>query len=992
MNLVVSAVLNILSEEESNIFSGIKGRVKLFVIKRRLSRNISSEILKRYGNEVYYNDLDRFLMQYNVIESILRNCINIAVFDYKSRPQLVDYYVKLFVEYCPKYKQYHYAIKNLILRYFRVIFSSLNKIDSEPVRVVCNISKELAKELSNQISEGFDATGKELASLNTKIDSLNAKVDSLIIDDKDTESPAFSRKDYCSYLAFLFPSYPDDSYINRKIFTNIDENKAVTSIDALLSEKKILLLGEAGFGKTYESVTLLRTAITDIRTASKIPVLLQLYEYGILYSDIISGIKHKVGDYCTGDKNELIRTWLQNGDLLLIFDGIDDISADTLREKFIIEANDLTAKYSDNMFFFTARFNRYHGELGIQCFYTLSRIDEYTIRYELQRAGIIVDIPKNYYELFANPFFLSIGKTVLKNSCNRQLFNRSQLLNELFIELYDGLDHKKGKTVVKGLSYSEALSIIGKIAYDSFDQPSYSIMEFDQLVSGLAPSKKADAVASFISSGLFIVTDRVIFVHKLLKEYSVAYHLVSNYKLEDNIPLYLELVSKNSWKEVLIFAAGIYKDIDSQDKYLDFVMQNNLHLYIECVNSKSDIFKDTIDVNSHDLATRLLSQIYKTYTYVIPNYFMPISRRFDPQSTDAFLPNSGKCVGLVGCISQNGGWLYYYFDVIASGEKEITCITEQDFHLFRDSFEKRALRESRNITTYGVNLKLSGLQGDSGRKIALDVVKARIKELIENKGLIESPYLLCERIACIQRKLKEFRDIKELSVMKDMVDTQIAEARQKSPDLDGYDYNGVDLFHLQDLLTFLCDQGIKYTDYLLPEGDITPDIKTSHWIWDYYSKEQKCKRLSSFFYFHELSYIFMVEQNFPNLCMSFSRYQDVPYQTVIIIDHDSGAKYTDYRSDPTIEYYYIAANTDVVPVPRITESSCESAFKGYEKTMLEIQNSYLQQGKTAHAYSVTKSGFSSILTSRRTGTNDPLSDHVYESIKKSLEEVFGSFN
>ena len=989
MNLVVSAVLNILSDEESDVFSGFKGQVKLFVIKRRLSRNISSEILKRYGNEVYYNDLDRFLMQYNVIESILRNCINIAVFDYKSRSQLVDYYVNLFVEYCPKYKKYHCAIRNLILRYFRVVFSSLNKIDSEPVRVVCNISKELANELSNQISEGFDATGKKLASLNTKIDGLNAKVDSLI-NDENMEAPTFSRKDYCSFLAFLFPAYPDNSYINRKIFTNTDENKAVTSIDALLVEKKVLLLGEAGFGKTYESITLLRTAITDSRTTSKIPVLLQLYEYGILYSDIISGIKHKVGDYCTGDKDELIRTWLQNGDLLLIFDGIDDISADDLREKFIIEANDLTAKYSNNMFFFTARFNRYHGELGIQCIYTLSRIDEYTIRNEFQRAGIFVDIPKNYYELFANPFFLSIGKTVLKNSCNRQLFNRSQLLNELFIELYDGLDHKKGKTVVKGLSYSEALSIIGQIAYDSFDQPSYSIMEFDQLVSDLAPSKKADAVASFISSGLFIVTDRVIFVHKLLKEYSVAYHLVNNYKLEDNIPLYLKLISKPSWKEVLIFATGISKDVDSQDKYLDFVMQNNLHLYIECVNSKGDIFNDSLDVNFQDHAMRLLSQIYKTYTYVVSHYFMPISRRFDPQSTDAFRSNSGSRVRIVGCISQDGEWLNYYFDVISGDEQAITCIAEQDFPHFCDDFKKNALRERRNITIYAVNLSLSGLQGDSGRKIALDVVKERIKKLIEKRELIESPYLICERVACIQSKVKELRGLNELSDMRDIVDARIEKVRQESPSLAGYKYYGVDLFDLQAMLAFLCEQNIKYNDFLLPEGDITP--KTSHWIWDYYSKDQKCKRLSRFFYFHELSYIYMVEQNFPNLCMSFSRYQDAPYQTVIIIDHDSSAKYTDYRSDPTIEYYYIAANSDVIPFPKIIESSGDSAFKDYEKTILEIQNSYLQQGKTAHSYSVTQSGFSITLTSKRTGTRDPLSDHVYESIKKSMEEVFGSFN
>lgn len=991
MDVLVSAVINILSEIESDIFSGIKGHIKLSAIKRRLSRDISSEIISRYGNEVYYNDLDRFLMQYNVIENIFRNCLNHTVFNYKSRSQLIDYYVKLFIENCPDYKEYHYVIRELVLRYFQVIFSSLNKIDSEPVQVVCNISKELVNELSIQIAAGFDDTGKKLAYLDTKIDRLSAKVDSLKTNES-IEAPTFSRMDYCSYLAFLFPAYPENSYINRKLYTKSNKNKAFSAIDALLDEKKVLLLGEAGFGKTYESITLLRAAITDSRTTSKIPVLLPLYEYGILYPDIIGGIKHKVGDYCTGDQDGLIRTWFQNGDLLLIFDGIDDISTDKLREKFIIDANDLTTKYRNNAFFFTSRYNRYNGELGIQCFYTLSIIDELTVRNELRSAGIIVNIPQSYYELFANPFFLSIGKTVLGNSHNRQLFNRSQLLSELFIELYDGMEHKKGKTVVKGLSYSEALSILGQIAYDSFDQPSYSIMEFDQLVSDKTASKKADAVASFVSSGLFIVTDRVTFVHKLLKEYIVAYHLVSNYKLEDNIPLYLELVSKSSWKEVLVFAAGIYKDLGSQDLYLDFIMQNNLQLYIECVNAKSDVFNVTLCANSYDFSMRLLSQIYKTYTYIIPNYFMPIARRFDPQNTDAFIPNSGINVGIVGCISQDGGWLHYYFDAISDGEKSITCISENDFPRIYKDFEKKALYERRNISTYGVNLKLSGLQGDSGRKIALDVIKKRIKKLIENKELIESPYLLCERVSYIQRKLKEFRGIDELSVMKDMVNARIEKARQEYPNLEGYDYCGVDLFHLQDMLTYLCKHNINYTDCLLPEGDITPDSKASHWIWDYYSKDQKCKRLSSFFYFYELSYIYMVEQNFPNLCMSFSRYQDTPYQMVVLIDLDRDIKYTDFRSDPTIEYYYIAANTDVIPLPIIIESPEESAFKNYEKTIHEIQNSYLQLGKTAHRYTITQSGFGSTLVSRRTGANGPLSDYVYESIKKSIEEILGSFN
>ena len=134
----------------------------------------------------------------------------------------------------------------------------------------------------------------------------------------------------------------------------------------------------------------------------------------------------------------------------------------------------------------------------------------------------------------------------------------------------------------------------------------------------------------------------------------------------------------------------------------------------------------------------------------------------------------------------------------------------------------------------------------------------------------------------------------------------------------------------------------------------------------------------------------MVERNFPRLCLSFSRYKDTPYQTVVVINHKSDSECEGFLTDPTIEYYYIAAEGEEIPLPIIIESADLSPFQNHEKTIVEIQNSYLRQGKVAHDYAVTQTGFSSTLTSRRSGAEVPLSDYVYESIKTSLKEVLGS--
>lgn len=346
------------------------------------------------------------------------------VFQYKSKSQTITYYAQLFSEQHPQYSRYTYEIRVILQKYFDVIFLTLNHSANNETRIICNITKELSQGLSS-----------ELQTIQQSINQVNKNLSALLTSPEEP-SNEFFYDDYRKHLLCLYPLYPVDSYLERKIYTKDETDTLLNSLDVLLDKKRILLIGEAGFGKTYESIILLQKACTYKNEQQLIPVLFPLQEYGLLYPDIISGIKYKLSPFCQGNVDKIIDEHLKEGRYIFIFDGIDDIAQELYTTKFYAEANNLFTQYDKNYYFITSRFNRYHGELGEKKQYRLTAINESTIRQELQKEGIVVKIPRHYYELFSNPFFLQVGKSILKQSTNREMFNRSSLFEELFQELY----------------------------------------------------------------------------------------------------------------------------------------------------------------------------------------------------------------------------------------------------------------------------------------------------------------------------------------------------------------------------------------------------------------------------------------------------------------------------------------------------------------------------------------------------------------------------
>lgn len=521
MEWLVSEMLSIIVDSGKTSFKGFRGKIRLHNIKKKLKKNLFSEILNKYGEEVFYNDLDIFLSTNKVIYNIIKNCENSSIPKYKPKSEMINYYIQLFLEKHLEYKRYTVDIKSLINNCFDVIYNTLNASNDENVRIIANISKELAGELSNELKDVKHYL-KENAE---KIDELSKKINI-----KNTEKIEINK--YYEYLSRIYIKTTSSNFIERSLYSQDKHDKDIDSLEALLEHKQILLLGEAGYGKTYESLDLLNKVCNYPNSKELIPFYIPLYEYGNLYSSLIKGIYYQVDPYCNGNPENLIKEFLLNGNVVFILDGIDDIKTLELRNKFIAESKNLMLKYDQCYFFITSRLNRYNDELENMKHFNLKSLNREMILKQLYEENIFIDIPDNYFELFGNPMFLNIGKKVLKKSKHREIFNRSILFEEIFIMLSGEWEKKKGVFKTKKLSYSDTIKILSKYAFDTFDSPYTKILEFDEYISKHTDHiDKPTLISNLLESEVLKVTDKITFSHKLFKEYCSAYRLVNKYPL-----------------------------------------------------------------------------------------------------------------------------------------------------------------------------------------------------------------------------------------------------------------------------------------------------------------------------------------------------------------------------------------------------------------------------------------------------------------------------
>lgn len=123
MSEIVSAAANLGIDAAKNF---AEGKIKDFITSsngkrsdEKFTQQLKASILNKYGNELFYNDLDGFLMNNNTIYDLLSVARNNSQKEIISENKFVNKNIKLFIKSCPKY------------RHEKIIISKIKKILSE---------------------------------------------------------------------------------------------------------------------------------------------------------------------------------------------------------------------------------------------------------------------------------------------------------------------------------------------------------------------------------------------------------------------------------------------------------------------------------------------------------------------------------------------------------------------------------------------------------------------------------------------------------------------------------------------------------------------------------------------------------------------------------------------------------------------------------------------------------------------------------------------
>lgn len=951
--------------------------IRLLKIKRELKQDILKNIVSTYGNEVFYDAFDSFLQRERLVNRLLNNLYETGVAEYKALDYYKNLLVERFLQEHTDYLIYKSSLQHIVLVIFKSIFDALNECTDENARVIINNIKEIKGELEEKIEISAKSVKEELG----HIKGLLERIENSLI----KEEPSLNDEEiktglqlYRSTLKNYF--WEKSKYVNRKL--EDQQNKSV--FDVLETYKRIVLLGEPGCGKTVETKLVLEEFCTRREYDELIPIYMSLTEYGVAYSSIRDGIKKRLEIHIPKINEALIGQLIAQGKIILILDGADEINTVENRCKFYFEINELLL-LEGNYILVSSRRNQYHGNAKNVMEITLAPIDKMTVEQKLLKEGIHHKVTDELYDLFSTPLFLEIGVAVLKEK-EGKFYNKSQLFEEYVNSLLYKRDIEKG--IRKTVNTFEVMDVIGKISYEYFEKPVISYWEFDKILSGTEFTHCN--ISDIFRIDVFSMQDGIRFTHKQFKEYFAAFYLIKNLPIKDNLELYVDIMSKDEWQEVLVFVAGIVDNIEEQELFLNYLLRSNLKTYIRCVQQKNDLCTNNKFISHEEYTENFLKKLFDSYMAIVETYFLKLKKFFNPYLGKCPEKLVGKKACIVGQISLDKKHLFYLFDWKPEEEPTVQVITGDSSVVWKD-VERRAIRERRNIASYGINLELSGLKGDTARLIAVDAIKKDLKKILENRNLYEDDFLLCEHLTYLKNKVKFIRDSASIEEMhrkvKEYVDSVYEKYREPNVELGGITHDNVDMIALSKLLSVLHSNNVIYEDNILPPSD----IRVSGFIWNTYSREQLLKVIEIFFYQIVRSFNDMVELNFPLMKNYFHRSLDFPRKYKVKVTFSDGEG---FESQPTLLYYYVSTSEDdlypeISTVDVVGDIDDEELYDT-ERAFEEIIESFVYNGKEQKRATVTNSLIGACLSTTRKGfSNCPVGAYVYKQIENEFANIFG---
>ncbi|SNX52894.1 NACHT domain-containing protein [Thermoanaerobacterium sp. RBIITD] len=858
---------------------------------------------------------------------------------------------------------------NIVSTINSVLIKQLNDLDPDKIK---NISEDYLKLLKKEIINKDKLYKFLMLSYFTNIDGyIRSRLETIIhvLENNTTKDKFMDVKEIkeikdnlLAYLIFLQKwAFNELGEMEFERTFKITGNKRRLKIDDLLKlNSNLVIIGPPGCGKTYTLINLIFRLTQSNSGKMQIPIYVDLSSYGMFYDSIFQrllDIVNKKLVKCQKDDLELL---LKKGSFILFLDGFDEIK-DDFYEKCVRDINNLMIDYPLNLFIIASRDNNYYEEFGykvIKC--KIDPLDGIQIKEIVDKyyKYSFYTLSDDMVELFRNPLILKIGIEVIKNNDGKIPSNRSLIYGEFIDYLIKKWNRQKGLKK-DFIPYINIMETISKIAYEYFETPYIYIREMQSLLKNCFPTMNTDKVYDFILNlGIFEVRDnRVTFMHRTFKEYFAAIYILKQIESK-NISILDTIVNKKQWYEVFIFISGLHTKIEIKDLYLNYVLQKNIKLYVDCVKSEYNYSDELKQYELNDLTVYYLNSLVFTYESIINKYFTKIKRLFSPYRGFNKIDDEME-ICIEGYISEDMCSLKYLFKIKNEDEPKV-------------KIKKLALLEKMSVSF--INLNYFSI--DSSRGLAIERIKSELKYIIEKQLLRESDYIISERISEALKKLKLNMDLNEAyEWVKDVIAGQL----ENSINLVSIQYDGVELFELYNLIEHIIKNNIDYQLCLLPSMDLL--TKKRGFVWDCYSKERLIERTYKFFEFYQESFIFMIESNFLEIKNYMPDYINYPYKYIIEICFPESKN---NNHEPLLRYFYIQVEDKSNLKPKILISDEKEFYRDNKE--LEIYNTYCKYGQ---GLIISYTYIDLVLISKKVSSNLIICDFTYDRIKENIEYIFG---
>jgi hypothetical protein len=686
-----------------------------------------------------------------------------------------------------------------------------------------------------------------------------------------------------------------------------EQSKPKPLLDIVNAHKHIVLLGEPGAGKTTSLQFLLNHYSLKAQNDSSclVPIFIPLHRL-TSDTDLIKRIKEEFEPHVSYISLEIIRGMLQKGRFCLLLDALDEVQEDCLT-RVIDQIKKFMDDYSKNKVILTCRADSYRYQFkNISVTVRLNMLSEEKIRSLIQKLApnlesrqTVYRLQRDMQELIRNPLLLYIIIDLLKTPGSKLPRNRALLLENFSLKLLEQWELEKGLSSNKKIGTGIKLQALMEIATANFPAiPLYDKSHVVKVIAKSLPGYDAeDLLEQLIYSGILQWSyGRIQFYHPLFQQYFIAAALVKKCDSGDSRSVFGAFINDFRYRQVLIFAAGLFHTLEKREEFLDLLLDASISLYQKCLESQSDLSEVLkAKYKNKELSKYYFSTLHRSYDNLIAQYFYPFTLNIDPWSCIKYYRRwIGQDIdqiktGIAGLLAMGHTYAAYAYKIMPKSDtNEIELIKPPLRSDQRDDMSK----------SRGRNLRFGGLGIDSSRQISFDDVMGELREAIDKKRLIEDGIVLYERVADLIKGMKVWSTVydgfKQLALgksSKELIDI-LTKAGKMHPDTQYHvpiELSKTELvspLNLAHSIKRLYTMGYKTIDPLLPEHDKVVFPGAAHV--DNYTDERLKSRVISFFQAVMQGYMQMVEVNFPKLKTGFPLYSQYPVKCVCVVQRPKG--------------------------------------------------------------------------------------------------------